>query len=196
MKKCNKCLNIKLLLEFETDRKTCKVCRAIQRQLNYESNKVRILNNKKKYRTKNKDLINSNNSNYYETHKNELLFNKRSYYIKNKENKKQYYLDNIEHITVTKARYAKRKASSFAATSARRRALKLQATPSWLDQSHKSQIESIYSLTRLLTNLFNIKLEVDHIVPLRGVNCRGLHVPWNLQILTKSDNCSKGNRYG
>ena len=69
------------------------------------------------------------------------------------------------------------------------RAAKLNATPSWLTDEHQEAILAVYNKAA------DKDYHVDHIVPLQGETVCGLHVPWNLQILPPSVNCSKGNRF-
>jgi hypothetical protein len=68
-----------------------------------------------------------------------------------------------------------------------------QAKPKWLTDDHKWMIEEIYELRDLRSKLTGVVHHVDHIVPLRGQNCCGLHVPWNLQVIPAVDNLSKSN---
>jgi len=74
------------------------------------------------------------------------------------------------------------------ALNAARRAGKLMATPKWLTKKQKAEILYLYKQASKLG------LEVDHIVPLRGKHVCGLHVPWNLQVITATENRRKGNK--
>ena len=73
-----------------------------------------------------------------------------------------------------------------AATQARRRIARITSTPAWADQE---LIDLIYQVAA------DRKLEVDHIVPLQGKTVCGLHVHYNLQLLTESENSAKHNKY-
>lgn len=68
---------------------------------------------------------------------------------------------------------------------------KKHAMPPWVD--HEA-IKTIYREAREMSKRDGIIYHVDHIVPLRGKNVCGLHVPWNLQILPKEENMRKGNK--
>lgn len=75
-----------------------------------------------------------------------------------------------------------------------RRAKKLKAVPKWLSDKDKKSIKAIYKLARELSLLSDTNYVVDHIVPLQGDNVCGLHVPWNLQVITAIENLKKGNQ--
>jgi len=55
-----------------------------------------------------------------------------------------------------------------------------------LSDYHKNEIKKIYASAK--------NNHVDHIFPLVHPHFCGLHVPWNLQVLTIFENLSKGNK--
>ena len=101
--------------------------------------------------------------------KNKIRKKNQKYYLKNKERIKKYVLNN---------RYLKK------ASEAKRRASKLKATPKF---ANLNKIKEIYKNCPK-------GYHVDHIIPLHGKNVCGLHVEWNLQYLTPSENLSKYNK--
>ena len=79
-------------------------------------------------------------------------------------------------------------------TVARRRAMRATATPPWLTDAQKGEIRAVYLECRRLTRETGIRHHVDHIYPMAGPTSCGLHVPWNLQVLTATENFAKGNK--
>lgn len=76
----------------------------------------------------------------------------------------------------------------------RRRAAKLNRTPAWLTVEHKAAIVAIYK-EAARRRKDGEDVHVDHVVPLAGKLVCGLHVPWNLAIITARENQKKNNRF-
>ena len=94
-----------------------------------------------------------------------------AYKVSRKKSSRKYYLSNKAYYT----EYA----------SIRNRCVK-QAIPSW---SNKEDIVNVYLEAQYY------QLEVDHIIPLQHPLVCGLHVWDNLQLLSRSDNAKKSNKF-
>jgi hypothetical protein len=66
------------------------------------------------------------------------------------------------------------------------------ATPRWVN---RMEIKAIYRLAAETTLKTGVPHDVDHIHPLQGLICCGLHVPWNLRVIPASENRSKSNSF-
>lgn len=88
--------------------------------------------------------------------------------------------------------YRRRNRGVINARMGKRRASKKQATPPWAEHD---KITTVYQKSIELSALWNITLEVDHIIPLVSPTVCGLHCWNNLQLLCTSDNCAKHNIY-
>lgn len=117
---------------------------------------------------------------YKTEHDQEIKEWQAKYFIENKHklktDQKRYYKENYERIKI-------RGRNNEAARNAR----KVNATPKWLNKEQKQEIREFYKNCPK-------GYQVDHIIPLRGKNVTGLHVIWNLQYLTATENLKKGNR--
>ena len=159
----------------------------------YEKNKKRIryLQN---LRYINPDVLEkkrASNKKYLEENKNIINAKRRKKYRTNPDYKKK-------RIDAQKKYYADNK-SVCVYNAAKRRKLTITATPPWQSKEDVIAIRKVFKLRQRKSEESKKLYHVDHIVPLYGVdengnrNVSGLHVPWNLRVITQKTNRAKSN---
>jgi len=133
------------------------------------------------YRNKCKSCTNASHKVYAQKNKNQIYAKKLEWRSKNAEYLKKYHRN-----------YKKDNRDKQTALQAKRRAVKLQATPSW---ANLLDIERLYIVAAKVTKDTGVSHHVDHVVPLQGKNVCGLHVFNNLCIIPAKMNLQKGNTF-
>jgi hypothetical protein len=119
---------------------------------------------------------------------------KEAYREFRREQDRRLYAKKREEILEKKKIWRKSNRHLIQAQTAKRRSSKINATPSWLTDKQHLEIKRFYLDATVATKTTGIKHHVDHVIPLRGRLVCGLHVPWNLMVVTATKNLSKGNR--
>lgn len=109
---------------------------------------------------------------------------------------KLWVAKNKEKRAAALKRYAEKNREKMRAKGMRYYASQTKQTPPWMNKAYDAEIEGLY----LFCQIFNRyrqnkedKFQVDHIAPIRGKEVSGLHVPWNLEVITSKQNVKKSN---
>jgi hypothetical protein len=123
-----------------------------------------------------------------------------------KDRKNDWYTANREQVIATaktiplhkKAQYKRdwkeRNGDWVRADTKNRRRKHRDATPPWLTSVQKAAMRNMYRIAITMTQTTGEQYVVDHIVPLRSDYVCGLHVPWNLRVITQEENLKKSNK--
>ena len=183
------CKNPKCNKQFVLSRKDKVFCTRKCKTIYFRITKPTIYKQYlKKHYINNADKIIKKNKDYYLKHRDKTIKYLSQYYYDNFEYyqkaRKEHYLNNIEHYKQYGKQYRKLNLKKCRAWNAKYKAKKLKATPKF---ANLQKIKEIYMNCP-------VGYHVDHIIPLQGKNVCGLHVEWNLQYLTPTDNLKKSNK--
>lgn len=103
--------------------------------------------------------------------------------------KQKWILNNPEKRKLASKQYQQNNKAYYNAYSALRSRHMQKAKLKCLSEWDVFYIEEFYDIAQ------KRGLEVDHIIPIKHSKVCGLHVPWNLQMLTRFENARKSNRF-
>lgn len=210
MKRCYKCAQTKTEGEFSKDKTRfdglqprCKSCYSAYHGARYKRKPPRVFvteehkrDRARRWRVKNRARLNAQGTAWLEANKEEFAAYAKKWRADNAERTKpiraRWKVDNADKVREQNREHRLNNKDYYRFHARLRQATKMRATPAWADLN---AIAAVYAEALRLSEETGILHHVDHIVPLRGKTVCGLHWEGNLQILSATENLSKGNRH-
>ena len=118
----------------------------------------------------------------------------RRYYEKNREAvKARANARPVAEVTKYKKKYKEANPDLYKALTSVRKRRHREATPKWVTAEQKLAMRKTYLAAMRLTKISAERYVVDHVYPLISPVVCGLHVPWNLRVMTQAENLQKSN---
>lgn len=190
MKTCNACKTEKDFSAFykrkdaykDPYRSDCNACLKIKAANRYKANPKKYNEMGAKWRSANPELNTARGFRYRKAKRLEI----RARIIK-------WGRENPDKIRAKQQRYHAQHPWIRPYHCMKRRMAKAKASPAWLTRAHKREILAFYIAAQEASKTTKVPHHVDHIIPIRGRKVCGLHVPWNLRIITAEENLRKSN---
>jgi len=120
---------------------------------------------------------------------------KKDYYARNKEQViARAAARPVEQRKMHREKYKAQNPELYKAFVSVRRRRHKNATPKWITPEQKLAMRNLYLQAQALTKATGERYVVDHIIPLISPEVCGLHVPWNLRVITQEKNLIKSNK--
>lgn len=204
-KQCSICKQVKSSGEFPLNphhkhglNSSCKDCHNEYRKRRWWENREHELKRSRKYYLKNKKKRCASMRKKWHENRDKQLERSRRYYQSHKKERSEYTkkwrVNRPEICREVNRKWRIKNKEKTRFYSFKYRSAKLLATPPWINENHEKQMSLMYVLAKSLEVNTEGRFEVDHIIPLCGENFCGLNVPWNLQVISASQNRSKGNK--
>lgn len=189
---CRVCINRGSAKWARENRETCRVRKANWCKANPEKHSASCA----KWYQANSDKVRENSAKWYLDNPQKARETRAKWAKENPEIKRamaaKHRSENPEKHRARYENWRKSNPEKHRSREAKRNAAKLFATPGWVNFD---EIAFTYALAQIKTLQTGIEHEVDHIVPLQSNRVCGLHVDYNLQVITRKLNCEKSNRY-